>query len=289
VHPPDDDVNPHIGKHRRPAPFHPRHRRVETARRRPGRRRSAAVLLAVAAAVFSASSSAAERPTDGAASVALSAEVSPASEQLKERARAADTTSRGAARAAAPSPPAPTASEPAASVAQAPPEPPPQAQPRAVEASASPAPTPPPKPAPVGGLNQRQMDHAAVIVAMGQRAGLPERAYIVAIATALQESNLRNLANPVYPASLNLPNDGTGYDHDSVGLFQQRPSTGWGTVSQIMDPAYSATKFYEALARVSGWEDLPVTVAAQRVQVSAYPDHYAKHELLARQIVAALT
>jgi hypothetical protein len=264
---------------------------VETTSRRPGRRRSAAVLLAVALAAVTASGSAAERPTDGtAASVALSAEVSPASALLKERAESAGTSSRGAARAAAAEPAAPAASQPTATVGQAPPEPPPQVQPRAVEAGASPAPPPPPpKPAPVGGLTQRQMDHAAVIVAMGQRAGLPERAYVVAIATALQESNLRNLANPVYPESLNLPNDGTGYDHDSVGLFQQRPSTGWGSVSQIMDPAYAATKFYEALARVPGWEDMAITVAAQRVQVSAFPDAYAKHELRARQIVAALT
>jgi hypothetical protein len=133
------------------------------------------------------------------------------------------------------------------------------------------------------------MDHAATIVAMGQRAGLPEYAYVIAIATALQESYLRNLANPTVPESLRYPNDGTGTDHDSVGLFQQRPSTGWGTVAQIMDPSYSATKFYDSLQRVSGWQHMAVTVAAQRVQRSAFPNAYAKHEPLARQIVDALT
>jgi hypothetical protein len=223
----------------------------------------------------------------GAASVPLEAEASAASARLNERADAAQATSRTAARAAAPAPPTATA----APVEVAPAAAPPVAEPRAVAARTQPAPEPEPEPepTPVGGLSQKQMDHAAVIVAMGQRAGLPKRAYIVAIATALQETYLRNLANPAYPESLRLSNDGTGYDHDSVGLFQQRPSTGWGSVSQIMDPAYSATKFYEALARVPGWEDLPVTVAAQRVQISAFPDHYAKHEPLARTIVDALT
>jgi hypothetical protein len=142
---------------------------------------------------------------------------------------------------------------------------------------------------PVGGLTQQQMDHAATIVAAGQRAGLPERAYVVAIATALQESYLRNLANPAWPASLNLPHDGTGVDYDSVGLFQQRPSTGWGPVDRLMDPASAATRFYQALAQVPSWERLPVTVAAQAVQGSAFPYHYAKHEPLAREIVDALT
>lgn len=235
--------------------------------------------MVMALAAVSASGSAAAPPPDnGASSVALTAEASAAIARLSERDAAAEVSSRAAPREAAP---------PAEAVAQAPPPAPPLAQPRAVEASARPA--PPPKPAPVGGLTQQQMDHAAVIVAMGQRAGLPERAYVVAIATALQETYLRNLANPVYPQSLNIPNDGVGYDHDSVGLFQQRPSTGWGSVSQIMDPAYSATKFYEALARVPGWENMAVTVAAQRVQVSAFPNHYAKHEPLARKIVDALT
>jgi len=143
-------------------------------------------------------------------------------------------------------------------------------------------------PEPVGGLNQRQMEHAAVIVRVGQEMGLPKYAYVIAIATALQESYLRVLASDRIPKSFNYDHDGSGNDHDSVGLFQQRPSMGWGTVKQCMDPEYSARVFYEALKRVPGWRGMPVTVAAQAVQKSAYPNHYAKHEPLAREIVNAL-
>jgi hypothetical protein len=205
---------------------------------------------------------------------------------LRERTEAAAAPARSALRAAAtPHVAHPPPRSRAVAPQVKPPPPPPAPEPE-------PEPEPAPEPesvSPVGGLDQRQMDHAATIVAMGQRAGLPEYAYVIAIATALQESYLRNLANPNLPESLNHPNDGTGTDHDSVGLFQQRSSTGWGSVAQLMDPSYAATKFYEALARVSGWQDLAATVAAQAVQRSAYPDAYAKHEPLARQIVAALT
>lgn len=142
---------------------------------------------------------------------------------------------------------------------------------------------------PVGDLTQQQMDHAAAIVYAGEQQDLPDRALIVAITTALQESNLRNLANHAYPSSLDLPNDGTGYDHDSVGLFQQRASMGWGTIPELMDPITSAEKFYNALQRVSGWEGMSISRAAQSVQRSAYPNAYAKHESLAGSIVTALT
>lgn len=165
------------------------------------------------------------------------------------------------------------------------PSPSPQPKPSPTPAPSKPTPT---RPAPIGGLTERQMEHAATIVRVGKEMGLPEQAYVVALATALQESYLRVLANPAYPESLELPNDGIGYDHDSVGLFQQRPSSGWGTVAECMDPAHSARSFYEALQRVPGWQNLPVTMAAQAVQVSAFPDAYAKHEPLARQLVAAL-
>lgn len=144
-------------------------------------------------------------------------------------------------------------------------------------------------PAPVGHLTRRQMDHAAVIVRVGQQMGMPKRAYVVAIATALQESYLRNLANWYYPDSLDLANDGVGADHDSVGLFQQRPSAGWGTVAQCMDPAYAARRFYEKLGAIAGWQSLPLTAAAQAVQVSAFPDAYAKHEVLATLVTEALS
>jgi murein DD-endopeptidase MepM/ murein hydrolase activator NlpD len=115
---------------------------------------------------------------------------------------------------------------------------------------------------------------------------VPARAWVIAIATAMQESRLRNLANTNVPESLTLPNEGAGADHDSVGLFQQRP--GWGTTAQRMTPSYAAGKFYEKLVRVRDWQRLPLSVAAQRVQISAFPDAYAKHEDLASRIVDAL-
>jgi len=97
------------------------------------------------------------------------------------------------------------------------------------------------------------------------------------VATALQESYLRNLGDL-----------GPRNDHDSLGLFQQRPSQGWGTPEQIMNPEYAAGRFYEKLLGVDGWQAMALTTAAQRVQRSAYPDAYAKHEPLAAQIVNLL-
>ncbi len=125
------------------------------------------------------------------------------------------------------------------------------------------------------GLTPEQARNAAVIITVGQRLGIPVRGWVIAIATALQESD------PI--------NSGAATDHDSLGLFQQRPSQGWGTPAQIMDPAYASAAFYTALRHVPGWETLPLTVAAQRVQQSAFPDAYAKHEARATEIVAAYT
>ena len=122
-----------------------------------------------------------------------------------------------------------------------------------------------------------QLSNAKAIVDAGKAMGLPPRAWTIAVATSLQESNLKNLGNL-----------GERNDHDSQGLFQQRPSSGWGTVEQITNPTYSATAFYKGLVDVSGWQSMPLTTAAQKVQVSAYPDHYAKHEIQAGNIVAAL-
>lgn len=165
--------------------------------------------------------------------------------------------------------------------------------------SASPSPRPKPKvaktkavvtrPVPVGGLSQVQMDHAATIVRVGEKLKLSTQAFIIAISTALQESQLLNLANYGVAESLNLPHDGVGGDHDSVGLFQQRPSSGWGTVEELMDPATSATKFYDALMQIPGWQSMSVTEAAQAVQVSAFPDAYAQQVSLATLVVGALT
>ncbi|SCL70019.1 hypothetical protein [Micromonospora chersina] len=110
-------------------------------------------------------------------------------------------------------------------------------------------------------LSAEQMANAATIAAIGVQRDMPERAVVVALATAYQESHLRNIAHG---------------DRDSLGLFQQRPSQGWGTPEEIRDPRYAAKKFYAALKKVKGWEKLRVTEAAQRVQRSAYPEAYEK-------------
>jgi len=123
-------------------------------------------------------------------------------------------------------------------------------------------------------LNSAQMANAATIAATGIRRELPERAVVIALATAFQESGLENLA---------------GGDRDSVGLFQQRPSQGWGKPERIRDPRYAANRFYTALKKVRGWEKMRVTDAAQAVQRSAYPEAYEKWadeaEVLARALV----
>ncbi|MFD9435872.1 heavy metal transporter [Streptomyces sp. NPDC060002] len=119
-----------------------------------------------------------------------------------------------------------------------------------------------------------QAVNAATIAAVGTDRSMPERAVAIALATALQESGLRNL---------------THGDRDSLGLFQQRPSQGWGTEKQVTDPAYAANIFYEHLAKVRDYTELPLTVAAQRVQRSGYPEAYAKHEPDATVLAAALT
>ncbi|WP_207232521.1 hypothetical protein [Micromonospora kangleipakensis] len=110
-------------------------------------------------------------------------------------------------------------------------------------------------------LGADQMANAATIAAIGVQRQMPEQAVVVALATAYQESHLKNLAHG---------------DRDSLGLFQQRPSQGWGTAEQIQDPRYAANRFYAALKKVKGWEDMRVTEAAQRVQRSAYPEAYQK-------------
>lgn len=131
-----------------------------------------------------------------------------------------------------------------------------------------------------------QVRNAAIIINVGQELGVPSRGWVIALATAMQESALRNLANSDVPESLALPHEGVGADHDSLGLFQQRP--GWGSVAERMTPSYTARKFYEKLVKVRSWQRRPLTVVAQQVQISAYPDAYAKHEELASKIVDAL-
>ncbi|MCZ0974913.1 heavy metal transporter [Streptomyces albulus] len=123
-------------------------------------------------------------------------------------------------------------------------------------------------------LSPEQAANAATISAVAASRGLPERAVTIALATAMQESGLRNI------------NFG---DRDSVGLFQQRPSQDWGTVKEIMDPVYASGEFYRHLVKVPGYSRLPLTVAAQKVQRSGYPQAYAKHEANAALLTGALT
>lgn len=123
-------------------------------------------------------------------------------------------------------------------------------------------------------LTPEQADNAATIAGVGSKLGVPSHAVTVALATALQESGLHNLG---------------GGDRDSVGLFQQRPSQGWGTAEQISDPVYAATAFYQRLRQQPNWMSLQVTQAAQLVQRSAAPDAYARWEPEARATAAALT
>ncbi|WP_327748037.1 C40 family peptidase [Streptomyces europaeiscabiei] len=118
-----------------------------------------------------------------------------------------------------------------------------------------------------------QVPNAKTIQATGVAMNIPARGQIVALATALQESGLRNL---------------TYGDRDSLGLFQQRSSLGWGTANEILDPVHASTKFYEALEKVSGWQSLSVTQAAQAVQKSGYPEAYAKWEPLATVLQQAI-
>ncbi|MEW2634743.1 C40 family peptidase [Streptomyces sp. NPDC048389] len=118
-----------------------------------------------------------------------------------------------------------------------------------------------------------QVPNAKTIQATGVAMNIPARGQIVALATALQESGLQNL---------------TYGDRDSLGLFQQRPSQGWGTANEILDPVHASTKFYEALDKVSGWQSLSVTQAAQAVQKSGFPEAYAKWEPLATALQQAI-
>ncbi len=154
--------------------------------------------------------------------------------------------------------------------------------------SAVPAPAPRRPPVPVAGLTQAQMNNAATIVDVARARNLPRQAAVVAVATALQESNLRNLASSAVPASLKYPHEGQAVNYDSIGLFQQRASAGWGSVAQLMSPRTATGLFYDRLLKVPGWQNLSVTAAAQAVQRSAYPSAYQKHESRARQVVAAL-
>jgi cell wall-associated NlpC family hydrolase len=147
-------------------------------------------------------------------------------------------------------------------------------------------------------LNAAQLQNAATIVAVGQSLKVSTNGLKIALMVALQESTLRNLANANVPASLGYPNEGVGRDHDSVNVFQQRPASGWGTVQDLMDPTYAAKAFFggptgpnggspRGLLDIANWEAMSPTKAAQTVQVSAFPDAYAKWEGAASSILDA--
>lgn len=148
-------------------------------------------------------------------------------------------------------------------------------------------------PTAIGSWNAQQVANAAAIVATAKGRGIPPRGWVIALATAMQESTLKNLANSNVPASLALPHEGIGRDHDSVGLFQQRPlppdgQGAWGTVAELMTPTISAAKFYTALTKIPNWESRPLSETAQAVQRSAFPDAYAKWEPQAAALAVAL-
>jgi hypothetical protein len=123
-------------------------------------------------------------------------------------------------------------------------------------------------------LDPGQARYAGLIAAIAVQRGLPARAASIALATAYQESDLHNLR---------------GGDRDSAGLFQQRPSQGWGTLEEVRDPVHATNAFYDALVKVPDYESLEITVAAQEVQRSGFPDAYADHEADARALASALT
>ncbi len=151
-------------------------------------------------------------------------------------------------------------------------------------------------------LNRQQLTHAATIITVGgQTAGVGREGVLIALMAALTESTLRMLANTsAYPESAGYANDGNGGDHDSLGLFQMRPVSGWGTVAELMDPDYQARAFYggptgpnypspRGLLDIPGWQQIDPGEAAQAVEVSAYPDRYQNYQPVAEAILAALT
>ena len=123
-------------------------------------------------------------------------------------------------------------------------------------------------------LTLEQSENVALMAAISVQRGMPARAASIAIATSAQESKLYNVEQG---------------DRDSLGLFQQRPSQGWGTRQQVLDPYYAINAFYDALAKIEGYESMRITEAAQLVQRSAFPEAYAEHEADARTLASALT
>jgi cell wall-associated NlpC family hydrolase len=148
------------------------------------------------------------------------------------------------------------------------------ASPAAPVTACSGPPVQPGKPVDGMTLTAAQVGEAQVIYGISATMRLPQRAAVIAIATAMQVSRLRNLP------------DGPG---DAIGLFQQRPSKGWGTPAQIRDPVHAATRFYQALITVPGWQSLPLADAAEAVQHSGQPARYAKWEKLATDLAGTFS
>lgn len=123
-------------------------------------------------------------------------------------------------------------------------------------------------------LDLDQAENATLISAIAIQRGLPARAVSIALATAYQESKIRNLGHG---------------DRDSLGIFQQRPSQGWGTAEQVQDPVYAINKFYDSLEKVPDYQSKRITVAAQEVQRSGFPEAYEQHAPDARALASALT
>lgn len=141
-------------------------------------------------------------------------------------------------------------------------------------ATSTPSPSPGHATPPGIAWTAEQRHNADVIVTVGTSLAVPPRGQVIALATAIQESSLHNLP---------------GGDRDSLGLFQQRPSQGWGTPAQILDPVYAATRFYQALLAVPNWQAMQLSEAAQAVQRSAHPAAYADDEPAATTLYTALT
>lgn len=215
--------------------------------------------------------------TGATATWALSNSDEPTTEQAAVESTAPETTE------AAPTTEAPTTEAPTteAPTTEAPPAP------------AAEAPAPEKKPAgpvdiDVSDIDDEQEANAVTIIETGKELGFDENGWAVALATAMQEAKLYNAASEAVPESFEYTDSDVTYsDHDSVGLFQQRTSMGWGSVEELMDPATSASKFYNTLEDVDGWQDMSIASAAQAVQVSAFPDYYAQWEGLAWDIIAA--
>ncbi|MEI3866351.1 M23 family metallopeptidase [Microbacterium sp. CCNWLW134] len=150
-------------------------------------------------------------------------------------------------------------------------------------------------------LGHTQLTRAATIITVGSGIeGVGRQGVLIGLMAALTESTLRMLANATHPTSLGMPNDGVGSDHDSLGLFQMRPTSGWGTVEELMDPDYQVRAFFggpegpnfpspAGLLDIAGWQSADPGSAAQAVERSAFPDRYQDYQPVAEALLVALT